>query len=65
MLKEVMFWQLNRCSTNIFWSESRKKSETSIDTNPLEKDSSVTNSGSDKKKNFKNTNNYKQYNNKF
>ena len=45
-----------------FWSESRKKSETSIETNLLKKDSSVPNSGSDKKQNFKNTNNYKQYN---
>ena len=65
MLKEIMFCQLNRCSMNIFRSESRKKSETSIDTNPLKKNSSVPNSGSDKKQNFKNTNSYKQYNNKF
>ena len=57
MLKEI-FWQLNRCSINIFLSESCKKSGTSIDTNPLKKHSSVPNSGSGKKKNFKNTNNY-------
>lgn len=50
---------------NILWSEFRKKSETSIDTNPLNKDSSVPNSGSDKIRNFNKTNNYKQYNNKF
>ena len=48
-----------------FWSESCKRSETFIDTNPLKKDLSVSNSGSDKKQNFNDTNNYKQYNNKF
>ena len=32
-----------------------------IFSNPLKKDSSIPNSGSDKKQNFKNTNNYKQY----
>ena len=47
------------------WSESCKRSETFIDTNPLKKDLSVSNSSSDKKQNFNDTNNYKQYNNKF
>ena len=61
-LKE-MFWQLNGCSMSIFWWESCKKPETSIDTNTLKKDSLAPNSASDKKQNFKNTNNYKQYNN--
>ena len=64
MLKEI-FWQMNQCFIFFFWSESCKRSETFIDTNPLKKDLSVSNSGSDKKQNFNDTNNYKQYNNKF
>ena len=64
MLKEI-FQQMNQCSMNLFWSESCKKSETLIDTNPLKKDLSVSNIGSDKKQNFKDTNYCKQYNNKF
>ena len=47
-MSKEMFWELNRCSIKNIWSESCKKSETYIDTDPLKKDSPVLN--------FKNTN---------